>query len=163
MTAYYCHLKALSTSVDIMNSGQDFGRWLQHQLDRRGWRQAEFARRVSASTGTVSHWITGSRLPSPDSCDRIADAFHIDVETVLRQAGHLPDPGTIDEYEAEIISLVRRIDWTSERVLMARGLLESMVKTTEAQRRMKAEGFDIDAYEAEERKARREMFPEEEE
>jgi transcriptional regulator with XRE-family HTH domain len=116
-----------------------FGTWLEHQLRRRAWSQADFVRNSGLSRSAVSAWITGTRIPDPESCDRIADALHIDVETVLRKAGHLPDVETLDEFTEELIGLIKRIDWTPDRVAFVRSSLQSMAQAS-ADRRKREDG-----------------------
>ncbi len=99
---------------------------MQRELDRREWRQADLARRINASTGAVSQWVTGVRVPSPESCDRLADVLGADLDHVLALAGHRPaallyEP---DAERAAIIAAVRRVDLTPERVAVLRTLLE---------------------------------------
>lgn len=72
--------------------------WLRRQLQRREMRQADLARRVGTSPGTVSSWVNGQRVPDPASCDRIADALGVDVDEVLMLAGHRP---RIEEEESQ--------------------------------------------------------------
>jgi SOS-response transcriptional repressor LexA len=89
----------VSTDVDILNypvsmatdAGQKsrFAEWLTAEIKARNWNQSEFGRRAGESSrSTVSSWVTGSRLPEPDSCVRIADALGIDPDEVLDRAGH---------------------------------------------------------------------------
>src|SRR5262245_36247350 len=47
--------------------------WLERELHRRGWSEAELGRRLGASSGTVNRWVHGERRPSPNSCDLLAD------------------------------------------------------------------------------------------
>lgn len=112
-----------------------FGDWLANQLRRRELSQADFSRTTGFGTGTISRWIANARVPDPDSCDRIADALHIDVETVLRKAGHLPEVESVDEFAEEIMALVKRIHWTAERVAIIRGSLQGMIRMDEDQKR----------------------------
>lgn len=74
-----------------------FADWLRAEMDRRGITITELARRMEAGTGPVSRWVTGSRIPSPAMCVRIADAMALDRDIVLAQAGHRPNvrPSTI--------------------------------------------------------------------
>lgn len=92
-----------------------FASWLKRQLLRREWTQADLARRLNVSTGTVANWATGSRLPSTASVDRIADVLGIDIDDVLVAAGHRPPTFDIDpdSPEAQLIPLIRQIDWES--------------------------------------------------
>lgn len=92
---------------------EEFRRWLERQLARRDWSPAEFARRLGMNTGTVSRWMTGSRRPRTDACDKIADVLGVDVDVVLTMAGHRPpdielDP---DSATARLMPLIEQIDW----------------------------------------------------
>lgn len=120
----------LSTSVVSMNSGEDFGHWLQRQLDRRGWRQAELARRIPISSGAVSHWIRNERIPDPESCDRIADVLGVDVDLVLTLAGHRPatEPIDPDDPVTELVSMIRRVQWNTDRLAGVRSILRGYLE-----------------------------------
>lgn len=130
MAALYIHLDAPSTTVDSEMATNEFGRWLQHQLDRRGWKQADLARKMPATTGTISHWITGKRIPDPASCDLIADVLGIDIDVVLGVAGHRPNVQALDpdSVEAELSGLVHRIAWTEERAATVRMILRQYIE-----------------------------------
>jgi transcriptional regulator with XRE-family HTH domain len=114
-------------SDDSTRLSPEFGRWLQRQLDRREWTQADFARKVNLSTGTVNHWITAKRIPDPPSCDRIADALFLDVQDVLRHAGHLSETPDDSEHVRELIAMIRRVDWTPERLRFVSNVLRDLV------------------------------------
>lgn len=108
-----------------------FASWLAHELARREWNQATFAKRGGFSTGAVSMWIRGERVPDPASCEKIADVFHTDPDMVLVFAGHRPNlddelaPG---DPRTDLIALVRRVRWNPEREAAARALLEVWIK-----------------------------------
>jgi len=95
--------------------------------------QTEFAHKVGTSTGTVSMWVMGKRIPDPASCDRIADALGIDLDIVLYQAGHRPQatpPSTPDPSDprTEILRLVKRVDWSDSRTFnLVSGMLRQIV------------------------------------
>ncbi len=96
-----------------MDESKQFGPWLGRQLKRREWNQADLARAMNTSSGVVSNWIRGGRVPSPESCDRLADVFGADVDLVLTLAGHRPaslgfDP---DDWASDIIGRAKRVDW----------------------------------------------------
>ncbi len=68
-----------------------FGTWLKRQLMRQeGMNQSDLARKVGTSPGLVSDWLRDVRIPSPESCDKIADALGLDIDEVLVRAGHRP-------------------------------------------------------------------------
>lgn len=109
---------------EVYLAPESFPKWLQRQLDRREWSQADFARKLCVSTGLVSNWITGVRRPNPESCDRIADVLFVDVDEVLAIAGHRPydidiDPDAPGE---QIAVMARRISWSEDRYESIRDL-----------------------------------------
>ncbi len=76
---------------------QQFAAWLTQQLRQRGWTQGQLILQSGTtdedrlSSATVSRYSTGKMLPDAASCQKIARAFNLPVELVLRKAG-LIDP-----------------------------------------------------------------------
>jgi len=54
--------------------------------------QADLARASGITRGGVSNLLNQVRKPDPDTCNAIAKAFNLPVETVFRAAGLLPPP-----------------------------------------------------------------------
>ncbi len=102
------------------------GPWLQRELDRQDWTQADLARRLSTSTGAVSQWVTGTRGPSPESCERLADVLGADLDHVLTLAGHRPAglESEPDPERAGLIAQLRRAELTPERAAVLRVLFD---------------------------------------
>lgn len=73
-----------------MTVANEFGRWLRQQMVTYPMSQADLARRAGVSAGMLSGWINGRRVPSPESCDRLADALGLDLDDMLSRAGHRP-------------------------------------------------------------------------
>ena len=67
----------------------DFPEWLQGELDKRGWRQIDLARRSGIYPTYITFIIQGNRRPGPKFCKPIADALDLPQEIVFRQAGLL--------------------------------------------------------------------------
>ena len=67
-----------------------FGPWLGAELSQRGMSQAELARRIEASNGTVSSWVNSTRRPTPASCRKIAGVLRVPMDVALAMAGHRP-------------------------------------------------------------------------
>jgi len=65
-----------------------FGSWLESQLIERGMSQAELARKMAASGGTISHWVNNLRLPKPSSCRELARVLNLPLDEVLAAAGY---------------------------------------------------------------------------
>ena len=111
---------------------ESFGQWLNAQLKRRDWNQAEFARQTGSAPSRVNDWIRDVRMPSPASCERIADALRIDVDEVLARVyvGHRLNHVDDAETAAMIVKL-RRIQWTPDRRHMIDSMLESLLNADE--------------------------------
>ncbi len=88
---------------------QQFGDWLRIEIRRREWNLSDFARRANVDSSMVSRWARNERLPSPESCDVIADVLGVDVDLVLSLAGHRPaEVGDDPPDLRRLTSLLRR-------------------------------------------------------
>ncbi len=65
-----------------------FGRWLENEIDRRDWKQADFAREGKFKPQNVSRWVKGTVQPSYDSARRIARTLGVSTDDVLVRTGH---------------------------------------------------------------------------
>lgn len=68
----------------------DFNRWLQDELNKRGWSQGDAARKGGFSESMFSKVLNESSRPGPKFCRGIAKAFNLSYEEVQRRAGLLP-------------------------------------------------------------------------
>lgn len=68
----------------------DFVRWVLEEMERRGWRQAELARRANISASHISRMLSGEAQIGIDAAQGIAQAFGMTLEDILRLAGILP-------------------------------------------------------------------------
>jgi transcriptional regulator with XRE-family HTH domain len=109
-----------------------FGQWLLGEIRSRGMNQTEFAKRVGASTTTVSRWIAG-RIPEGKYMDPIADVLVLDYDLVATKAGYRPAIQEVptSEREARAVELARRIDWDRDdpSLRLAMTLLEELAET----------------------------------
>lgn len=86
-----------------------FGAWFLAEMKRRGWSGAETARRMGIYSGTISKWLYGD-IPTPESCELIAEGFELPLDLVLDRAGHRRQYSTpSDEVRAEVEELLDRI------------------------------------------------------
>ena len=90
----------------------EFSKWLQGELDRRGWNQADLCRAARLSPALISRIMTGTRNPGPDACKAIAKALGYETEFVFRKAGLLTDKGKIDRRTATIAGMAEHLDDT---------------------------------------------------
>jgi transcriptional regulator with XRE-family HTH domain len=86
--------------LSIVNKG--FSKWLQSELDKQEWTQADLARKTDLSRAAVSLVLSKNRKPGPDFCRAIAHALDLPEEEVFRQAGllspKLEDPPGLGEW-----------------------------------------------------------------
>ena len=75
-----------------------FTEWFNQQLHQRGWTQGKLIAQSAKTKGerlssaAVSRYSTGKMLPDAASCQKIARAFDVPVEFVLRKAGLIDTP-----------------------------------------------------------------------
>jgi len=72
--------------------GNGFVKWLNREMEARGWSQSELARRASVSRPTVSNVLMCKQTPSFEFCASVATALGEPPERLLRLAGLLPGP-----------------------------------------------------------------------
>lgn len=70
--------------------GVKFSDWLQLELERRDWTQADLSRESGVNSGTINNIVTGKRNVGIDTCNKIAKALKLPSEEVLSVAGLLP-------------------------------------------------------------------------
>lgn len=109
---YCCHMTVNTQKA----RAEHFGEWFRRQLKSRGLKQVEFADRIEVDKGVVGNWFRGNRLPTPQSCEKIANGLHINPDTVLDVAGYrdldlIVDP---DSAEAKLLPLIRKINWDAD-------------------------------------------------
>jgi transcriptional regulator with XRE-family HTH domain len=91
--------------------GATFADWLARELVRREMSQSDFARKIGASTGRVSEWLSGRRRPSPGSLDKITDALPgADLDYLLSIAGYRPIETNTEEHRDPLAELISTFD-----------------------------------------------------
>jgi transcriptional regulator with XRE-family HTH domain len=83
---------------------EGFPRWLNEQMNSRGWSVRETARRGGISHTPISFVLSGEQ-PSFETCVALARAFNLQPETVLRKAGLLPEVPDTNELAREVYLL----------------------------------------------------------
>jgi transcriptional regulator with XRE-family HTH domain len=87
----------------------NFPDWLQSELDKRRWSQADLAYSAGISRAVVNKLLNRKTYPQPDTLQAIARAFKVPVETVYRAAGLLPQETESESFEAEIVHKLKLI------------------------------------------------------
>jgi transcriptional regulator with XRE-family HTH domain len=86
-----------------MDDINQFSRWLQDEMNKRGLNQSQLAKLAGVTRSAINGVISGVRGPGSDLCVGLARALKLPPEDVFRAAGLLPpetkrDPVT-DEAE----------------------------------------------------------------
>lgn len=97
----------------------DFAEWLQSELDKRGWKQANLVR-AGVNSSYISQVLNRLRRPGPTICRQIAKALNLPEREVYERAGLLKDVPADDLKEVEeyinqrlpLISRKRRVALT---------------------------------------------------
>ena len=104
-----------------------FGDWVLHELNNRGWDQAELARRSGISDAHISRIVTGGRNPGADSVQRIARALRLPAEEAFRRAGLLPPRGATAADLARFNAMVETVSsLTAENQTLVFDLIEKI-------------------------------------
>ena len=74
----------------MCNMNETFPKWVQEELDRRGWSRSEAARRGGFSASMLDKVINRHASPGLDFCVGLSRAFGISAVEVLQRAGLLP-------------------------------------------------------------------------
>lgn len=79
----------------------NFADWLQGELDRRGWKQANLVR-LGVNSSYISQVLGGTRNPGPLFCRQIAQALNLPDVEIFERAGLLnglpQGDADVDEY-----------------------------------------------------------------
>jgi len=92
-------------------ASEHFGKWLEKELETRGWPISELARRAEVSHPAISRLISGIRNPGPDLCRAIAQGLEIPEEKIFRMAGLLSDlPSTDADFTfTDVYDMMKRL------------------------------------------------------
>ncbi|MGH2618676.1 MAG: helix-turn-helix domain-containing protein [Thermomicrobiales bacterium] len=112
--------------MDEVGPEASYKEWMQAEMLRRAWRQADFARTTGVDVSMVSRWLQGRR-PDPASLERVAAALGVDFDALLTVAGYRPrSPRDDDPRVASLVAKVRQVNWTAERFLIVDALLDDL-------------------------------------
>ena len=83
-----------SSGYTVHMGAQDdrLGTFLNKLMERRRRLPSQMAADLGVSHATVSRWLSGKDVPSPQSCRSLAEYSGVPVEKVLSIVGHLPPP-----------------------------------------------------------------------
>lgn len=87
-----------------------FSDWLLHEINKRDWSQSDLARQSGLTRQAVSHLISGrSKTPDNETIEKLARAFDVTIEAVMRHAQILPSIAEPDAKKQELEYLLSRV------------------------------------------------------
>lgn len=113
-----------SEKADKMPKQVEFSRWLQDQLDARGWTQSDLANKAGINRQVVYGWL-GGKKPTAENLVLVAKAFEISPMEILRVAGVLPtEKGDRDAITETIVHLIGDLDTATKLRILEQIKLE---------------------------------------
>jgi len=97
--------------MDIFDMS-DLSRWLLDETEKRDLSMRQASLQAGLDHGAVSRFVKGT-VPSPESCERLADFFNVPHMHVMELAGHVHLPPSfpdLDEESQAILVLLGRVN-----------------------------------------------------
>ncbi len=103
-----------------------FSTWLQKELGRRDWSQAELSERSGIHRAIISKIILGSSMPMPETLDALAKGLGLSPTLVFQKAGLLQPKPDNDEWVEEMNHKMGLLDHAKRP--MAERLLNALLE-----------------------------------
>jgi transcriptional regulator with XRE-family HTH domain len=110
-----------------------FGDWLNDELTKRGWPQAELARRARVSRTSISDVISGKAKIGANVAKSIANALTLPEEEVFRQANILPKADPVNDYASRLAHRIAQLPVEEQEILDT--LIDGLYKKQMGKRR----------------------------
>lgn len=111
-----------------------FSQWLHVEMQRRDLNQAELSEKSGIVASVISRWQNGRSVPDALSAQKLALAFHMDVDDVLVAAGVTPAPFTESPNVRRVVSMARSVTMTDERANVLTAVMEVWARADKASR-----------------------------
>jgi transcriptional regulator with XRE-family HTH domain len=96
----------------------NFADFVQEEMARRGWSQADLARESKVSRQVISYLLTGKvDKPDVETIRKFGDALDIPYEVIYRRAGLLPPKPPRDEWAESIATKINKLPADSRNML----------------------------------------------
>lgn len=102
---------------------RSFALWFSGELSDRRLSQSDFARRTGLSSALVSNWVNGTRTPSIQSAQAIAEGLGVDIKVVLTKLG-LPMVADEDPMRMRLHGMLDALRLTPDRASTLQTLLQ---------------------------------------
>ncbi len=90
---------------------QEFGRRLYALMTRKGWKQADLARRAGIPRDAVSKYINGKIFPTRLSLEAVAKALGMTAEELLPNTAENSIEADVPDIEMKISSTTPKVAW----------------------------------------------------
>ena len=87
----------------------NFREWLEKEMKERRYSQGRLARTIGVSQPFISLVLKGEKKPSVEFCTKLAEAFNLTVEHVMRIAGILPSTIGDNATLTELMDIARQL------------------------------------------------------
>jgi transcriptional regulator with XRE-family HTH domain len=111
-----------------------FAKWLQSEIDKRGWSQSDCARAADLNRAVINKLLNGKSRPQPHTLIAISRGFKIPIEIAYRAAGLLPPNPDGDDALEELIHAFKSIQ-SPQRRATAIMLLKALCAEEENEQR----------------------------
>jgi transcriptional regulator with XRE-family HTH domain len=103
-------------SIPTTDQQNQFAEWLEAEMTRRGWTQAELARRADVYQSVIGGILSRQRPLSADTARRLSRALGMSQHRLFVIAGLIDDEKTVEEtILVEIARIMSRMDDDSRR------------------------------------------------
>jgi len=119
-----------------------FADWLNYEMARKGWTQAELARKSKLSRQAINYYLGGkSKQPDEFALQKLAEAFQVPIEDAYRAAGIPVTESKQDRWVGRMESKLAQITDEDDRRTVE-GMIDLLVPDKKARRnkRAKSEG-----------------------
>lgn len=120
----------LGDKISHMSNRERFSEWLQSEMGKRNWTQADLSRQSGLHRAIISKLVLASSTPLPDTLLAIASAFKLPESQVFEAAGILPSNKDVDPWVEQMNVLLNSIKDPRARAI-AEKLLDSLASNEE--------------------------------
>lgn len=104
--------------LNYVNTMMELTDFIQQELKKREWSQADLARRSGMTTGGISMLLTQTRKPSPDTLTILAKVFNYPPEKLFVIAGLLPQGLESSAQKEELLHLFDQLPEKEKKDLL---------------------------------------------
>ena len=96
----------------------DFSEWITEQINERGWKKSELAKRSGLDRSYTFQIIAGKRRPGAVACRAISKGLDVPEVTVFRQIGYLTEDPVIDPSVETFITILSQLSEEDQSELL---------------------------------------------